>query len=314
MSEENKAIVRRFYEEVMNHGRVDVLDEIMTPDFKDHGETLLGSPTGREVLKQGITGTRQILEGLTVHLHQIHAEGNLVGVRGRMSCVHRGTFFGVPGTGNALSWAGLAMFRIQEGRIAERWFNSDSLSIVQQLGITTPLAQAAPVTGAPARSSSEGSLPAPDAASRTRASASIEDVRRLAVALGDPDATVLSRTLDELLAPGFVLHGEAGSPRVMGRESLERVLLSFKEAFTDVEVTLEASVTEGNAVMAHLRLGCIQRREWMGSPVTGKPLTWTLTLLAVRSGEGLSEGWMLQDRLGLFEQLGLMPHIPGQGG
>ncbi|MCY1019759.1 ester cyclase [Pyxidicoccus sp. MSG2] len=307
MSEENKALVLRFYEEVMNNGRVDVLDEIMTPDFKDHGETLLGSPTGREVLKQGITGTRQILEGLTVHLQEIHAEGDLVGVRGRMSCVHRGTFFGVPGTGNELSWAGLAVFRIQEGRLAERWFNSDSLSIVRQLGISTPLAQ-------PAMSSSEGGLPALDAAPRASASASIEDVRRLAVAIGDPDPNALSRTLDELLAPGFVLHEEAGSPLVMGREVLEPVLSSFKEACTDVEVTLEASVTEGNAVMAHLRVGGIQRREWMGLPATGKALTWTLTLLAVRSAEGLSEGWIIQDRLGLFEQLGLMARIPGQGG
>lgn len=314
MPEENKVIVRRFYEEVMNNGRVDMLDELMTPDFKDHGETLLGSPAGREVLKQEITGTRQILEGLTVHLQQIHAEGDLVGVRGRMSCVHRGTFLGVPGTGKELSWAALAMLRIQEGRIAERWFNSDSLSIVQQLGFSTPLARPAPVTGAPAMSSSEGGLPALDAATRTRASASIEDVRRLAVAIGDPDPNVLSRTMDALLAPGFVLHGEAGSPLVMGRDVLERALFSFKKAWSDVEVTIEASVTEGNAVMAHLRLGCIQRREWMGSPATGKALTWTLTLLAIRSGEGLSEGWMIQDRLGLFEQLGLMARIPGQGG
>jgi predicted ester cyclase len=314
MSDENKAVVRRFYEEVMGNGRVDVLDEIMTPDFKDHGETLLGSPAGREVLKQGIIGTRQILEGLTVHIQHIHAEGDLVGVRGRMSCVHRGTFFGVPGTGNELSWVGLAMFRIQEGRIAERWFNSDSLSIVQQLGISTPLGPPAPGTGAPARSSSEGGPPALDAAPRTPASASIEDVRRLAVAVCDPEPSVLSRALDELLAPGFVLHGEAGLPLVMGREVFERALFSFKEAFTDVEVTVEASVTEGNAVMAHLRLGCIQRNAWMGLPAVGKPLTWTLTLLAVRSEEGLSEAWMIQDRLGLFEQLGLMARIPGQGG
>ena len=56
MSEANKTIVRRFYEEVMSQGNVDLLDEIMAPDFADHGETLFGSPQGRDTLKQGIIG------------------------------------------------------------------------------------------------------------------------------------------------------------------------------------------------------------------------------------------------------------------
>ena len=59
MSEANKVIVRRFYEEVMNQGNVNVLDEIMAPDFNDHGETLFGSPQGRDTLKQGISASRR---------------------------------------------------------------------------------------------------------------------------------------------------------------------------------------------------------------------------------------------------------------
>lgn len=48
-TEENKAIVRRFYDEVMGQGRIEVMDE----NFVDHGEALFGSPQGREVLRQG---------------------------------------------------------------------------------------------------------------------------------------------------------------------------------------------------------------------------------------------------------------------
>ncbi len=73
----------------------------------------------------------------TCHLEDIIAEGDLVGVRGTMRCTHQGTFLGVPGTGHELSWKGLAMFRIADGKIAERWFNSDSVSIVRQLGLAT---------------------------------------------------------------------------------------------------------------------------------------------------------------------------------
>ena len=135
MSEENKAIVRRFYEEVMNRGNVHLLDEIMVPDFRDHGEALFGSLEGRATLKLGIIATHNILSDLNVQLHDIMAEGEMVGVRGTMRCAQQGPFLGVAASGNELSWTGLALFRVVNGKIVERWFNSDSLSIVQQLGL-----------------------------------------------------------------------------------------------------------------------------------------------------------------------------------
>lgn len=139
MSEENKAIVRRFYEEVMNQGDVHLLDDIMAPDFKDHGETLFGSPEGRATLKLGIITTHNTLSNLNVQLHDVIADGDLVGVRGTMRCIHQGQFLGVAPSGNELSWTGLALFRVVDGKLVERWFNSDGLSIVQQLGIVPPL-------------------------------------------------------------------------------------------------------------------------------------------------------------------------------
>lgn len=140
MSEANKAIVRRFYEEVMSQGNMNLLDEIMASDFKDHGETLFGSPQGRDTLKQGITASRAVFGDLHVQLHDVIADGEVVGVRGTMRCTHQGEFLGVSPSGNELSWNGLALFRIVDGKITERWFNSDSLSITQQLGLVAPLA------------------------------------------------------------------------------------------------------------------------------------------------------------------------------
>lgn len=140
MSEANKAIVRRFYEEVMSQGNMNLLDEIMASDFKDHGETLFGSPQGCDTLKQGITASRAVFVDLHVQLHDVIADGEMVGVRGTMRCTHQGEFLGVSPSGNELSWNGLALFRIVDGKITERWFNSDSLSITQQLGLVAPLA------------------------------------------------------------------------------------------------------------------------------------------------------------------------------
>jgi predicted ester cyclase len=136
-TDDNKRIVRRFYDEVMSGGNVDVLAEVMDENFVDHGEALFGSPQGRETLRQGIVATHGILPNLNVHLEDIIAEGDLVGVRGTMRCTHEGTFLRVLGTGHELSWKGVAMFRIAGGKIVERWFNSDSVSIVRQLGLAT---------------------------------------------------------------------------------------------------------------------------------------------------------------------------------
>lgn len=134
-TENNKAIVRRFYEEVMNNGRVELLDELMDEDFDDHGEALFGSPQGREVIKQGIIATHSILPNLHVTIEDMIAEGDMVGVRGTMRCTHQGEWLGVTPTGNELTWKGIAMFRFSNGRLMQRWFNSDGLTIMQQLGL-----------------------------------------------------------------------------------------------------------------------------------------------------------------------------------
>jgi predicted ester cyclase len=133
--EDNKAVVRRFYNEVMGEGRTEVLDEIMVEDFVDHGEALFGSPRGRDTLRQSVAGVHGILPGLHVTLHEVLGEGDIVGVRGTMRCRHGGTFLGVPGTGHELAWQGLALFRVVEGKITERWFNSDGITVLRQLGL-----------------------------------------------------------------------------------------------------------------------------------------------------------------------------------
>jgi predicted ester cyclase len=132
---DNEMVIRRFYEEVMGQGRVEILDELIEENFVDHGEAFFGSPKGRATLKQGIAMTHGILAGLTVTLEGMIAEGDMVGVRGVMRCTHQGKFVGVAPTGNELTWTGNAMFRLSEGKIVERWFNSDSISIIRQLGL-----------------------------------------------------------------------------------------------------------------------------------------------------------------------------------
>ncbi len=135
MSEQNKQVVRRFYEEVMNEGNITALAELMAPDFRDHGEAMFGESRGRDSLQRGVEGMHQLVTGMRVSIEHILAEGDLVGVHGRMRCTHTGPFLGVPATGRELVWKGLAIFRLEQGKIAERWFNSDSIAIFRALGL-----------------------------------------------------------------------------------------------------------------------------------------------------------------------------------
>ena len=138
--EKNKEIIRRFYAEVMTEGNVAVCDEIVDENFHDHGETLFGSPQGRQMLKDSIVGGHSIFPDLNVTLEDIVASGDMVAVRGQMRTHHTGgDFLGAKATGNELQWKGIAMFRITDGKITDRWFNSDSLSVVQQLGAVPPI-------------------------------------------------------------------------------------------------------------------------------------------------------------------------------
>ena len=77
---------------------------------------------------------------MSVDIHDMIAEGDLVGLRGSERAIQQGAFLGVPGSGNQLSWWGMPIFRVVDGRIMARWFNADSLSILQQLGIAPPTA------------------------------------------------------------------------------------------------------------------------------------------------------------------------------
>jgi predicted ester cyclase len=122
----------------MINGNLDVLDEVMEDEFVDHGEALFGSPHGRAMLRGGIEMAHTMVSDMSIHLEDMIASGDMVGVRGTMSCRVTGNFMGLEPSGNELKWNGIAMFRLKDGKITQRWFNSDSLNIMTQLGLYPP--------------------------------------------------------------------------------------------------------------------------------------------------------------------------------
>jgi predicted SnoaL-like aldol condensation-catalyzing enzyme len=130
----NQQLVRTFYEHFFTDGHADMLDDILAEDFVDHGEALFGGPDGHAKRDGGIAYMGQAVPMKVVRIDDIVAEGDMVGVRVVMTGVHSTDWLGKPATGNELNWNDLSVFRIKDGKIVERFFNSDSLYILEQLG------------------------------------------------------------------------------------------------------------------------------------------------------------------------------------
>lgn len=132
---------------------------------------------------------------------------------------------------------------------------------------------------------------------------------------GAVDSGALSRTIDEVLIPQFVLHGSALSPFVYGRDATKQRALATKSAFPDAQVTVEQIFSEGARVMAHARFAATHLGQWRGIPATGRRVTWTVTGIVRFNDQGqAAEGWLIEDSVGMLQQLGRLPLIPGQQG
>jgi steroid delta-isomerase-like uncharacterized protein len=134
-TEENKAIVRRFFEEVYNRGNLEVADELMASDFVDH-DMLPGQQSGVEGYKRSVAEQRAASSDLRFSIEDMFAEGDKVVTRSIGSGTHdRGELMGVPPTGKRITVSNITITRLEGGKIVEEWTESDTLGMMQQLGL-----------------------------------------------------------------------------------------------------------------------------------------------------------------------------------
>ncbi len=134
---QNKAIYRRFIQEVFNEGRLDRLDELLSPSYV-YRDAPPGTPAGPEAIRQVVSLFRGAFPDLTVTIEEQIAEGDKVCSRTTTRGTHRGTLFGIPATGKTITMPGLTLVRIADGRVAESWVKNDVLGLMSQLGAGPP--------------------------------------------------------------------------------------------------------------------------------------------------------------------------------
>jgi steroid delta-isomerase-like uncharacterized protein len=134
MSEQNKAIAQKVYD-IINSGNLGDADAVIASDVVEHEQMPGFTGSGSEVFRHFVTTFRSAFPDLRIRAEDMVAEGDKVGVRFTMSGTHRGDFNGIPPTGKQFQINGIEMVRIANGKVAEHWGNTDSLSFMQQLGL-----------------------------------------------------------------------------------------------------------------------------------------------------------------------------------
>lgn len=137
--EENKAIVRRFFEEGPSKGDLAAADELLSPDFSLH--TPLPSAPGIRGMNDIITACRAAFEHLNVTVEDMVAEGDKVAARFTARGIHKGSFMNLPSTGKPITMTGIEIFRIEDGKIAELWGEANLLGLMVQLGVIPQFGQ-----------------------------------------------------------------------------------------------------------------------------------------------------------------------------
>jgi steroid delta-isomerase-like uncharacterized protein len=130
VSEQNKAIVRRFFESVNNRD-LDALAQVVSRDIEFHGMEVHGLQELQAKFAEIVGGMPDIV----MTIHDLIAEGDRVAVRVTGKGTHTGEFEGMPPTDRSFEAAEMDILRIEEGKIAEVWQLYDQLGFLTQLGL-----------------------------------------------------------------------------------------------------------------------------------------------------------------------------------
>jgi steroid delta-isomerase-like uncharacterized protein len=136
MSEQNKALIRRWFEEVWNKKRVEAIDEMFAVDGIAHGlnDDATGSIKGAAEFKPFHAVFCAAFPDIKVVVEDVIAEGDMIAARCSVHGKHTGNSLGIEASGAPVEFTGMTIVRIKDGKIVEAWNNFDFLAMNKQIG------------------------------------------------------------------------------------------------------------------------------------------------------------------------------------
>jgi steroid delta-isomerase-like uncharacterized protein len=273
------------YIEGMNKGDIDLTMDVFADSFVDHqvvpGGASLGSTKAdvrqaHEMLKLAFPDVQFTLEDLLV-------EGDSVVMRVSGSGTHQGAFFGIPATGKRISWTGVRLLRIANGKFTEGTSELDQVGILQQMGIIP----AAPM------------IPDYDPVGNKVV------MRTLIAALNDGDPAAY----DQAMTPDVIIHIESDPTPFKGTRWLKQDDGLLHGAFHDLTIQIESMTASGDRLATRLRFRGTHSGAYMGVPGTGQVYDWSGVVIDRFEDGKIVERWMNTDRFTLLMQVGIIPRF-----
>jgi len=134
-TEQNKAIVRRFVQEVWNGRNLAALEELVDPNFT-HLNPSYGVTADRDGIKQLVEMSNVAFPDHHTAIEDLIAEGEKVAAQLTRSGTHEGEFLGIPPTGKQVKYSLLAVYRITGEKLISCQYHADDLDLLKQLGVT----------------------------------------------------------------------------------------------------------------------------------------------------------------------------------
>jgi len=135
MALENSQLIRRWFDQVWNQGRADVIDQMSHPQTKGYGQAEHGRQIDMDEFKKLWSGLRSAFPDIHVTIHDTIEQGEKVAARWTATMTHKGEFLGFAPTGRTATITGISLQRWENGKIMEGWDNWDQLGLLVQLGL-----------------------------------------------------------------------------------------------------------------------------------------------------------------------------------
>lgn len=150
--------LRRMFDEIINEGRLEVVDELFTEDYVDHGP--MGDMAGREAFKQLVTMWRGAVPDVHCDIDTVIVDGDLCAWLVRTTGTHSGDGLGFPATGRGFRTVSANIGRFRDGRAVEHWAEQGMFPMLTQIGVIPMPAAAGAVPSPRAAASDTAARPA----------------------------------------------------------------------------------------------------------------------------------------------------------
>ncbi|MHA1906113.1 MAG: ester cyclase [Candidatus Thorarchaeota archaeon] len=129
---ENKATFRRLYDEILNQGKLEVFEELCASNFVKHA--IPPNPDyGIEGSKQSVIMLRTAFPDIKYEVEDIIEDGDKLVARWSAKGTHKGVFMGIPLSDKQVSFTGIEIIRIENGKAVEEWEELNRAGLMQQL-------------------------------------------------------------------------------------------------------------------------------------------------------------------------------------